>query len=238
MKKVMSVAIALLTLICIDVNASSKVYYSNLNDVHFSEEEYDFISSFYGEGYQADMTLKEYEYIFADGVPTNIEKNEYIPFQMYSSSHSTASKSLSISKASISNYYLVSVTASWKTSPKVRSYDVIGAYIGSMSLVESPLTKVNSSEGTTFYSNLVTDTKGFGVSVKLPSSGSNISVIQTFKVTGSGMIYASYQHATSTISLANSKKYSISMSGYGNVFLFDNSVKNYYDQMGGVDISV
>ena len=39
-------------------------------------------------------------------------------------------------------------------------------------------------------------------------------------------------------SIVNSKKYTIDKSGYGHVFLFDDSVKSIYDAMGGVNISL
>ena len=79
---------------------------------------------------------------------------------------------------------------------------------------------------------------GFGVSIKLLSSGNNMRITQTFRISGTGKLYASYQHATSNISLADSQKFNISNSGYGGVFLFDNLIRKYYDGMGGVDISV
>ena len=61
---------------------------------------------------------------------------------------------------------------------------------------------------------------------------------QNFYVQNSGTVYGSYQHATGYISLAQSKKYSIDLNGSGNVFLFDSSVDDYFDQMGGVWISM
>ena len=79
---------------------------------------------------------------------------------------------------------------------------------------------------------------GFGNTVKLPTSATSIMVQQNFEVQNSGTVYGSYQHATGYISLAQSKKYSIHYNGAGTVFLFDNSVNDYFDQMGGVYISM
>ena len=72
----------------------------------------------------------------------------------------------------------------------------------------------------------------------MPSSGSNIIVSQSFSTTLGGTVYASYQHATSSISLASSKYYTISKSGYGKVFSFYNNMSSKYDGMGGVYIDV
>ena len=40
------------------------------------------------------------------------------------------------------------------------------------------------------------------------------------------------------VSLAQSHSYSLSASGYGKVALFTSDVRDYYDGMNGVDISV
>lgn len=74
--------------------------------------------------------------------------------------------------------------------------------------------------------------------MKLPTGGNNMVVSQYFRVETGGTVYGSYQHATANISLANSKKYTISRTGYGGVFLFNSPVRSYYDAMGGVNISV
>lgn len=50
--------------------------------------------------------------------------------------------------------------------------------------------------------------------------------------------YGSYQHAQKTVTLAKSKKYSISTSGYGRIILFDDAVKQNYDNMPGVSIAL
>ncbi len=237
MKKILY--ILLLVFFCTSVNVSaSEIYFSNANGVNLTIEEYNFISKIFWEGYQKDMTIEDYNFILSDGISENIVTYNYIPFQTMGTIHTTSSKTLTITKTQMSSYTLVSVVATWLSSPKVRSYDVIGSYLNGVTLMDSPTTKVSSSSGTTSYGDILDDDNGFGVSVKLPTSGSNIIVSQAFKVNGSGHIYSSYQHSSSYISLATSKKYSISLSGYGNVFLFDASVKNYFDQMGGVDISI
>ena len=79
---------------------------------------------------------------------------------------------------------------------------------------------------------------GFGVSIGLPKYGSSMIINQTYRVNKGGTIYASYQHAKSTISLANSKNYTLSHAGFGGVFKFSGVAVNIYDQMSGVSIIV
>lgn len=217
---------------------AKEIFYYNDNGVNLSKEEYNFITKMLWEGYQKTMTINDYNYFFSDGISDDIEVQELNQYELYGTSHTTANKSLKISKANYSTYSLIVTNATWINSPTIRSYDVIGAYLDNVSLMDTPVTTVTSSEGKTYFTEISRQINGFGVSVKLPTSANNIIVTQSFKVSGNGHIYASYQHAKKTISKANSQKYSISLSGYGNVFLFNDSVKSYYDGMGGVDISV
>ncbi len=105
------------------------------------------------------------------------------------------------------------------------------------SLYNSTITTiVSSSSGSTTQSNYMNYYNGFGNSILLPSSGTIYSVEQTFRVNKTGIVYGSYQHATSNISLANSKLYSISASGYGNIFSFYGNAYGVYDNTTGVYI--
>lgn len=70
----------------------------------------------------------------------------------------------------------------------------------------------------------------------MPTGGSSLSITQRFEVSIGGTVYASYQHANKTSTLAKSKDYNISQYGYGGVFLFSTSSSSYYDGMGGVYI--
>jgi hypothetical protein len=49
-------------------------------------------------------------------------------------------------------------------------------------------------------------------------------------------VYGAYEHATSEVTLAQSKKYSIASGGMGNVFDFKNSVWNKYDNTPGLHV--
>ena len=179
-------------------NASAyEVYYTNSNNVSFTKEEYEFISKILYDGYQKDMTLEEYNNLLSNGISDNIQKVSYETINPLDTEHTTANKSLTITKVKFPSYSLISVVAKWLNNPVVRSYDLIGAYLDGVSLTGGINTKVSSEEDTTFFYDIKNDTNGFGVSVKLPDKAGSIIVSQTFSVIGSGNVYASYQHATS-----------------------------------------
>ena len=196
------------------------------------------------DGFHDVVTADDYSKIFLEDITNGVISSnsvDYLSGNIYSplaTSHSTASKTLTIS-SSCSTNCLISIVAIWKKSPVVRSYDLMGAYLSNVSLVGDITTIARNSTGTNYSSGTVQSVNGFGESVLLLSSGSDMKITQYFYVTPGGMVYGSYQHAKSSISLANSMKYSISLSGYGNVFLFNNtSISNHYDGMGGVNINV
>ena len=239
MKKLLFLGIVLFLTCSLHVKAD-EVYYTNNLGVSFTKEEYDFFTEIYWDGIQKFTTMEEYNKILGDKSILNseIETNVYIPISLYGSSHSTNSKTIKISKINSSIYSIITVVVDWKTSPKIRSYDVIGANLANINLIDIIETSVYSDNVKSSSNNYLIKSNGFGVSIKLPSSGTNIKLTQSYRVLGSGTIYASYQHATKNISLANSQKYSISSDGFGKVFLFDSSIRSSFDAMGGVDITI
>ena len=216
-------------------------YYTNNNGVSLTEREYNYVIDFYGDDYPSKMTAEDYNWIQKMDVNNRdykIEKYYDNDTTTRSSYHQTSSKYLAISKA-CSSTCTVNILLKWLKNPNVRSYDVIGArFVNTSILSDSASTYVYSSAGTTYYNNYQYFSNGFGNSVKLPSEATGISVQQSFEVQNSGTVYGSYQHATGYISLAQSKKYSIDLNGSGNVFLFNSSVDDYFDQMGGVWINM
>ena len=216
-------------------------YYTNNNGVSLTEKEYNYVIDFYGDDYPSKMTAEDYNWIRKMDVNNRdykVEKYYDNDTTTRSTYHQTSSKYLAISK-SCSSTCTVDILLKRLKKPNVRSYDVIGARFVNTSLISGSVSAyVSSSAGTSGYSNYQYFSNGFGNSVKLPASATNIIVEQSFEVQNSGTVYGSYQHATGYISLAQSKKYSIDLNGSGNVFLFDSSVDNYFDQMGGVWISM
>lgn len=216
-------------------------YYTNDNGVTVSEKEYQFIEKFYGKEYFNKMSIDDYEWIEDLNIDQNeieIRKNLNSSIVPFGTSTTQYGKNLKIVKSCNSNCTII-VKCQWNLIPSIKSYDVIGARLSNTSLVSDIITtKISSSEGTEYSTNLLRLTNGFGVSVKLPTNGTNISVEQKYTVSTGGIVYASYQHAQSNISLASSKQYTIMSGGYGNVFGFYGGALNVYDQMAGVDISL
>ena len=215
-------------------------YYSNLNGVSLTQEEYDFFTKMYYDGYQATITQDEYQrFVENDVLHGTFETKEIVdpgtPMTR-GSEHTTGSKNLKIAKACSSNC-LVSVLLTWLNNPTIRSYDVMGAYLDGISLKSNPTTRVASQSTEFLASNIRKEANGFGVSFKLPS-GSGIVVNQDFYTSKGGTIYASYQHAKSNTTLATSQLFNLSRIGYGRVFLFYGAATNVYDGMNGVDINV
>lgn len=224
-----------------NVSAQNISYYENQNGIVVSQKEYQFIKDFYDEGYFSKMTKDDYNWI----KDLNINNSEVEIKSVYDTnimptgtSYTQYGKKVTIAKSCTSNCIIV-VKCTWNSTPNVKSYDVIGARLSGTSLVSDVITtKITSSSGTEYSNDLYRLTNGFGVSVKLPSVGTINSIEQKYTVSKKGTVYASYQHATSSISLATSKLYTISSSGYGRVFGFYGAASNVFDEMEGVDITL
>ncbi|MDE6292412.1 MAG: hypothetical protein K2L98_01890 [Bacilli bacterium] len=245
MSKIVKIClIVFVTLVMCNEVFASENYYTNNNGVIFTEEEYNFLSKMYWEGCQDLFTQKDYE----DFVNSKIIEGEFqtveasysdnLLFQPFGENTAESnSKIIKISTSCQSNC-TVSVTVTWKTIPKTRSYDVIGARFSGNKLIDVDYTKAISTTKTNSSTDVKKLDNGFGVSVLLPNTGTTFIVNQGYTVTKGGTIYASYQHAKRTISLANSKNYTISKDGYGGVFKFSGTAANVYDAMRGVSLTV
>lgn len=238
MKKILKLFILITSVVCVQTYAKENSYYINENNVSFSKEQYDYFTAMFYDGYQDLITQEEFNtYNEAEMKAENVETKYLNSVSPLSTLHETPAKQLKISK-SVSSTSKISVVLTWKGTPKVKSYDVIGSYLEGVSSIGNVITRLSYSSGSYDSNEIKSFNNGFGVSIKLPSSGSNIIVSQSFNTTLGGTVYASYQHATSSISLASSKYYTISKSGYGKVFSFYNNMSSKYDGMGGVYIDV
>jgi len=219
--------------------SAKEVYYENNNGVTFTKEEYKFLSFMYWEKCQDLMTLTDYEkFINSNVINGDIKSsNDANYIKPNNTTVSNNEKEIKIVSSCTTNC-LVSVTATWKVNPSTKSYDVIGSLLINTSLANTPSTTVTSTAGTSSSKEIKEFNNGFGVSIGLPKYGSSMIINQTYRVNKGGTIYASYQHAKSTISLANSKNYTLSHAGFGGVFKFSGVAVNIYDQMSGVSIIV
>lgn len=219
-----------------DVNAK-EVYYSNVNNVELTKEEYDFLSKMYWDGYQAIMTKEDYNYFVQSNMINGVFDSKIYNYNLARGvSHTTSSKNLKISKSCTSGCD-ISVVLTWLVNPTIRSYDVVGAYFDGVSLIRMGDTKVVSSSSVNSFSLNNQSNNGIGASIKLPTY-SNIVISQSYKVSSGGTVYASYQHAVKNISLSQSQNYTFSTNGYGRVLNFASSVRGYYDNMQGVELEL
>lgn len=166
-------------------------FYKNGNGVVMNEQEYDFFSKMYWDGYQEFVTMDEYASVKENGffyqeIETKELQEQIVPF---STGYETGSKILQISKVCSSNCFIV-VTASWKTIPKVKSYDVIGALLtNGISRESAPSTRLYAGSNTYSSSEIKYSNNGFGVSIQLPNTNDSIKITQTFYAKGTGTIY-------------------------------------------------
>ena len=238
MKKILSLFILAICVTCIQTFAKEN-YYINENNVSFTKEQYEYFTAMFYDGYQELVTQEEFNTYNEEEMNAENVETKYLDFiSPLSTLHETAAKQLKISKSTALPIAKISVVLTWKGTPKIKSYDVMETYLEGVSLVGNVITRVSYSGGSYDSNEIKSFNNGFGVSIKLPSSGNSIIVSQSFNTTLGGTVYASYQHATSNISLASSKYYTISKSGYGKVFSFYNNMSSKFDGMGGVYIDV
>ena len=224
-----------------------KKYYTNSNGVRLTEKEYNFVNEIYGVDYFENMTKDDYDWISDLDINKNkIEISTYYDNisninlgMLKGHTHATGSKRLTIIKSCSSQVCTVITNLTWLTNPTIRSYDVIGARFQNASLLNNTITtRVSSSSGTTYSSNTKTFSNGIGTAVKLPTGSTNIVLEQKFFMNPGGTVFASYQHATSNITLATSLQFVVGATGAGSVFVFYGNAVGKYDNMGGVDITL
>ena len=232
-------------------NAAAKsIYYINDKGVTFTKEEYDFLDYMFWEGSQDLMTQDDYSRFIASdimhgelGQETTQVGSDIMPLDNTQVSDRTGL--LKIAK-SCDTTCLISLTFRWQVIPTIKQYDVIGALFVDTESFNTPSVSVSYTNTTISYnSNMKRFTKGtngssyngFGSSVALPSNDGAV-VNATFRVMPGGHIYGSYQHASKEISLANSKKYTLSRAGEGGVFEFTGVAYDVYDRSPGVDITL
>lgn len=168
-------------------------------------------------------------------------------------SHTTSYKNIQItaSATAAKNSYYIAVINKWLTEPYVKSYDVIAMRTDDATIKEGTqegtqaYKKANGTYGYVEYSNggtnMVKASNGFGISMNLVDEGKefscNIEAIVT-ATTEWATMYGSYQHAASSVTLAQSKSYTISHNGYGEVINFATGIEGVYDGMQGVSIAL
>ena len=165
--------------------------------------------------------------------------------------HTTSYKNIQISRTSTgNNYYLMTLINRWLIEPSTKSYDVIAMRLDDATMVAGTqsgeqLYTTNGLTNSVVYSyqgtNMVLSSNGFGISMNLVDAASGFTceieaIVQA--TTRWATVYGSYQHAVSNVTLAQSKSYTISQNGFGEVVNFATGIQNTYDGMKGVSISL
>jgi len=142
----------------------------------------------------------------------------------------------------------VSLTATWKYVPTVRSYDVIGfrgygLEFRDGSQIGNQIYAVDGEYTMIDYDWNIANTKrfdnGFGISMNIVNN-TDIEFLQLIAECDVKMLESypslsgSYQHAVSSVSLANSQNYTLGGAGLGTVFVFPYSISQKYDGMSGL----
>lgn len=236
MKKLLVVVfLSIMCIIPFGVNAEEITSHTTIRGVTMDKALYDKMCDTYSEHFVETMSQEEFNNLSAN-IDTAVKKTYSEPVTR-GSYFSSGVKAVNIVKSG--DY--VTLFASWLQTPNVRSFDVMAVRLSGCSLVGDfsfKQTYISSGQLYYVYNGMnQTFNNGFGSSALL-QYGSDNEYSMTFKVSGSGTVYGTYQHAVTTVSQSDSLNYVIGAGGYGNVILFGNSIALKYDQMPGVNISV
>ena len=236
MKKLLVVVfLSMMCIIPFGVNAEEITSHTTIRGVTMDKALYDKMCDTYSEHFVETMSQEEFNNLSVN-IDTAVKKTYSEPTTR-GSYFSSGVKSINIVKSG--DY--VTLFANWMQTPNIRSFDVIAVRFSGCSLNGSIAFKQTySSSGNLYYVTNGTNqyfNNGAGSSALL-QYGSDNEYSLTFRVSGSGTVYGTYQHAVTTVSQSDSLNYAIGAGGYGNVILFGNSIALKYDQMPGVDISV
>ncbi len=248
MKKLLSLMVlstAIMGMGKVSAEATNNIYYTNQNGINLTEKEYNLVKNMFDEHFVEIMNQEDYEHISRldvnnRQVELTIKEPDYIQSRT-SSFVETQGKKLVIGKSCYGNGCAIIMTNTWKYVPKVKSYDVIGAMFSNTSLSSDGYVTTFKFDGVNHTcNNYVKKSDGIGCSYKLDSKATQeFYTYMNFDVYPNGLVYGSYQHATSSVTLSQSKNYTFHINGYGNVFLFNTTkARDSYDGMGGVSIYV
>lgn len=238
MKKIFT--IVLLSIMCIipfGVNAQENATYTTLRGVTVDKALYDKMVNVYSKNYVETLSQIEFNNLSAN--IDNAVVKEYVVTDNIARGSYFASGAKAVRLVKSGDW--VTLTGTWTVVPNVHSYDVIAVRLSGCSLNgDYTFKQTYASSGNVYYVyNGVNQTfsNGFGSSALLQyGSGNEYSL--TFRISGSGTVYGTYQHAAQSVTLNDSLNYGIGAGGYGNVVRFAAGVALKYDQMNGVDLAV
>ena len=248
-KNILKVMIIALVLFSTSVKADA--YYTNENGLEFTEFQYNTLVDILNEKSVRTLTQEEYDHFNVENMIEGEYEYNTQEFETYetpftagvmplASYHETTSKKITLSKACTSSYCLMSVILIWKKVPSVTSYDVIGVRLANTTFYDSlnDFTAKFGSTTTSSYAGYKKTSEGLGDSVSIKSNVEYVSLNVRVKPTSNGAVYASYQHAVKTVTLAQSLNFTFSGTGYGSVFVWPSSYGSIYDKMGGASLNL
>lgn len=186
-----------------------------------------------------------------------ITENEYNAFEREGNTRlnsgsvtaETNAKILVMGFVANSYWHYATLTATWKYMPSVREYDVIGFYGDGFTIREGSqagqqmYTDANYNYQVINYAwngtNIKKFTNGYGISMNLVNPTIHSLSLDTAcdlraDVTNP-VLFGSYQHAVdSSITLTQSKNYTLGSGGLGGVFVYPYNISAKYDGMSGV----
>lgn len=217
---------------------------TNRSGVVIPIEKYNALKSIYSDNFMNYMTQEEYN-IIKDKDLSKVVIKETTDANLNSSTgtrateHTTSSKSLRI----INNGGFVTMSLTWYKVPTIKKWDVMAFRKNSsvsMSnyysfrqyyMANNELQLSSEKYGQNF-------DNGVGATFKV-QNGTDHQMELSMDFTGSGRVYGSYQHASSSkATLADGMDYTLSGSGFGGVILFNPKIEGKYDGMGGVYLTL
>lgn len=180
------------------------------------------------------------------------EELEIVPYA-YQGTHTTSMKRLHMQVTGSHSVKSTTITNTWLSIPKVKSYDVIALRPVSGSLMlnsnSASLSGYQKYDGNYIYYDISGDndkvvesgTPGVSFSMNIVDSTTtslemqmNLTVVSNYDPYN---VYGAYQHATSDVSLNDSKNFNFSYYGLGNCLEFNNGIGSKYDGMQGLYLS-
>lgn len=142
---------------------------------------------------------------------------------------------------------------SWKKIPTTKSFDVIalrweGSVVETQSstygeqIYKNTTSQVNPPYITYQYNNGNYNYLDNGVGLSQNLVNGDYYYVNQLEITaycsGTINVYGTYQHAQNSLTLTESKSYTLNSSGLGNVLYYSNStIRNSYDNMQGISVS-
>lgn len=198
---------------------------------------------------ERELSKAEYDNFVPSGL-SSTNNGKPVRLNDGSTSYETTAKKISLLLIGGSQYNNVVLTATWKVLPNTRSFDVIGFRgfgfdfrNGSQS--GDQIYTLNGVYHDITYSwngtNINKQSNGYGISMNIVNS--NITALQLITecdiepTIEHPAIYASYQHAVSNLTLAQSQNYTLGIAGLGYVFVYPYNISQKYDGMSGLSIT-